>query len=78
MKAFIGCWLLLLVACGGEVEETNEHECAVCDAFIPGSYPVYGPDGKLYCQMQYDCETVADCEEDEVCTDGICDLGVCG
>lgn len=72
--------LILLTACGDAAESGDQFgpECDVCEAFIPGSYPVYGPDGKLYCQPMWDCETDADCEEGATCSDGWCSIGVCG
>jgi hypothetical protein len=82
MKAFVGCWLLLLVACGGEVEgPTPDPACAECDAVHPGWYPIWSDGGDMHCiygEATQACETVADCFVGEVCEAGFCQSETCG
>jgi hypothetical protein len=82
MKAFVVCWLLLLVACGGEVEETPpDPACAECALSVPGSYPIWSDGGDMYCidgEATQACETVDDCFVGEVCEAGFCESETCG
>ncbi len=71
---------VMLVACGGEVEEMAPNPaCAECAISLPGSHPIWDDIGEVYCVDGVQaCEAPDDCFDGEACEAGFCVSSVCG